>query len=59
MAFECGLHYYAYWMDWLPYAALQNTYPWFWEQALGNAFGSLIVQGGLQVVYNLYLFYKA
>jgi hypothetical protein len=27
IAFECGLYYYGYWMDWLPYAMPQNVYP--------------------------------
>jgi hypothetical protein len=27
LAFECGLYYYAYWMDWLPYPTLKNADP--------------------------------
>ena len=31
---KCRLYYYAYWMDWLPYATLQTFYPWVWERML-------------------------
>ena len=41
-------------VDWLPYATLKNVCLRVWERsiALGDAVCSLIVQGGLQLVYN-------
>ena len=51
---ECELCYYAYWMDWLPCATLQMCIHESGREriALGDAVGSLIAQGDLQLAYN-------
>ena len=49
ITFESGL-YYSYWLNWLPYDTLQTSIHVSGREhiGLGDAVGSLIVQGGLQ-----------